>query len=184
MKTALLIIDMQEVFKAIVGPPLPNIQVLSTFFSNSSRPVILTQHGHTEDELIPPITNQLIRMEGPGNVIMKGTKDWELIPEVWKLSKDFPITAKNTYDAFMRTDLDDLLKKEGVERLLVCGVMTDVCCQTTAVSAFVRGYETWLISDACGTDTAEQHERALKGVEFLIAKVYTAAEAIAMLIED
>ena len=181
MKTALLVIDMQKFFGKMVERPLENIRTLNSFFDKSFRPVIFTQHGHTEDELIPPIKNQLVRKVGPDNVLMVGSKGWELIPDIWKMSKDAPIVAKNTYDAFMDTDLDALLKGQGVQRVLVSGVMTDLCCDTTARSAFCRGYETWFISDACWTDNAEQHERALKAVDFLIGRVYTAEEAIEML---
>ena len=184
MDTALLVIDMQKFFGEMVERPLKNIQTLNSFFYKSSRPVVFTQHGHTEDELIPPIKNQLVRKVGPDNVLMVGSEGWELIPDIWKMAKDAPVVAKNTYDAFMGTDLDAILQDSGIQRVLICGVMTDVCCDTTARSAFCRGYETWFISDACWTDTTEQHERTLKGMEFLIGRVYTADEAIEMLIEE
>lgn len=184
MKTALLVIDMQKFFGSMMDEPLPKIQMLNDYFNRSSRPVIFTQHGHTKEELIPPIKNQLIRKVGPENALMIGSKDWELIPEIWKMAKDSPVVGKNTYDAFMGTDLDNMLTEHGIQRVIICGVMTDVCCDTTARSAFCRGYETWLVSDACGTDTPEQHERALKNVDFLTGRVYTAAEAVAMLMEE
>lgn len=89
--------------------------------------------------------------------------------------------GKNTYDAFMHTELEAMLTKAGIERVLITGVMSDVCCDTTARSAFVRGFETWYISDACWTDTKEQHHRALQNVEFLIGKVFTAVDAVCAL---
>ena len=184
MKTALIVVDMQNFFDDMVGPPLPNITMLNTFFNHSRRDVIFTQHGHTKQELIPPIKSQLVRKVGVDNALVIRTRDWELIPDVWKMAKDAPVVAKNTYDAFMDTDLDAILSARGIDRVLVCGVMTDVCCDTTARSGFCRGYETWVVSDACWTDSQEQHERALKGMEFLIGRVYTAAQAIAMLVEE
>jgi nicotinamidase-related amidase len=181
MKTALLVIDMQKFFGDMVNEPLKQIKQLSDFFDESSRPAVFTQHGHTEDELVPPIKNQLVRKVGPDNVLMVGSADWELVPEIWKMAKDAPVVAKNTYDAFMETNLDAVLQERGVKRVLICGVMTDVCCDTTARSAFCRDYETWLISDACGTDTSVRHDRALKGVDLLMGRVYTTAEAIQLL---
>ena len=181
MKTALLIIDMQNFFSKIVDKPLSNIKTLHKFFEESSRPVLFTQHGHTEDELVPPIKNQLIRLVGPDNVIMVNTAEWELIPDIWKMAKDAPVVSKNTYDAFMGTDLDALLEEQSIERLVITGVMTDVCCQTTAVSGFVRGYETWLISDACWTECLVHHVRAVKALGPLIGRVYTTAHAIDIL---
>src|ERR1700761_7601076 len=146
MKTALIVIDMQKFFSEMVERPLPQIRMLNAFFRDAAWPVIFTQHGHTEEELIPPIKNQLIRKVGPDNVLMVGSKEWELVAEVWKIACDSPVVAKNTYDAFNRTKLDAILKEQGVERLLISGVMTDVCCDTTARSAFCRDYETWFIS--------------------------------------
>lgn len=181
MKTALLIIDMQKYFSEIVDKPMPEIRRLNDYFREKSNPVIFTQHGHVPEELIPPIKNQLVRKVGPENAIVVNTKEWELIPEIWKMAQDAPVTGKNTYDAFMHTELDELLKSRGVERVLITGVMSDVCCDTTARSAFVRGYETWYIEDACWTDTQEQHSRAVANVEFLIGRVYKAIDAIAML---
>ena len=181
MKTALLVIDMQKFFGDMVNEPLKRIKQLSDFFNTSSRPKVFTQHGHTEDELVPPIKNQLVRKVGPDNVLMVGSEDWELLPQIWKMAKDSPVVAKNTYDAFIDTDLDAVLHERGVQRVLVCGVMTDVCCDTTARSAFCRGYETWFISDACGTDTSVRHDRALKGVDLLVGRVYTTVEAIQLL---
>lgn len=184
MATALLIIDMQNFFGEMVDPPLANIKMLNKFFDEARWPVVYTQHGHTKEELVPPINNQLIRKVGVENALMYGSKGWELIPEIWKIAKDAPVVSKNTYDAFRGTNLHDVLKKRGVERLVICGVMTDVCCDTTARSAFCRGYETWVVSDACWTDTKEQHERALKGIELVIGRVYTTAETTAMLSEE
>jgi nicotinamidase-related amidase len=183
-KTALLIVDMQNVFHPMVTAAIPRIQELHSFFTAKSLPVLFTQHGHTIEELTPPFKNQLVRRWGPDGSIHKGSKDWELIPTVKKLVKDSPIVAKNTYDAFIKTDLDDLLREQGVERVVVCGVMTDCCCDTTARSAFNRGYETWLISDACGSANKKQHEAGLTGFDFMCAGVMTTAKAISKLEKD
>ena len=181
MKTALLVIDVQKYFGEMVEPPLPQIKLLNDFFHNTGRPVIFTQHGHTPDELIPPIKNQLIRKVGPENALMVNTESWELVPDIWKMTRDAPVVAKNTYDAFMETSLETELQKRGVERVLITGVMTDVCCDTTARSAFVRGYETWFIRDACWTDTQEQHDHAVSGVDFVLGRVHSTVEAVEML---
>ena len=184
MKTALLVIDMQKYFNKMIDRPLPHIQVLHSFFKDTDRPIIFTQHGHQPKELIPPIKNQLVRKVGPKNAIVVNSEEWELVPEIWKMAADAPVIGKNTYDAFMHTDLEATLKQHGVERVLITGVMSDVCCDTTARSAFVRGYETWFICDACWTDTREQHHRALQNVEFLIGKVFSAIDAIGALQEE
>ena len=94
---------------------------------------------------------------------------------------DSPVVAKNTFDAFINTDLHELLQERGIERVVVCGVMTDCCCDTTARSAFSRWYETWLISDACGSANKKHHEAGLTGFDFMCDGVMSTANAMSRL---
>lgn len=176
MTTALLIIDMQHVFLPMTDPCLKNILKLTSHFQTRSLPRIFTQHGHTAAELKPPYSNQLVRKWGPSGSIATGSKDWEFIAEIEKAASEegsVTLVGKNTYDAFLNTDLEKLLREREVERLVVCGVMTDCCCDTTARAAFNRGFETWLVDDACGTANQEQHERGLAGFAFGFGEVVT-----------
>ncbi|KAI1074515.1 Isochorismatase-like protein [Whalleya microplaca] len=94
------------------------------------------------------------------------------------------VVAKNTYDAFINTNLGQVLEKKAIDRVVVCGVMTDCCCDTTARSAFNRGYETWLVGDACGSANKTQHEAGLRGFGFAFGKVLTTEEVIGLLRGD
>lgn len=178
MKTALLVIDMQNVFAPMVKTSTPQVETLVDLFKSSSRPVIFTQHGHTKEELTPPFTNQLVRKWGVEGSIAIGTSDWQLIPSMKELAGDIEAVAKNTYDAFINTNLARRLENLNVERVVVCGVMTDCCCDTTARSAFNRGYETWLVADACGSANKRQHEAGLSGFGFAFGDVLDTTEAI------
>lgn len=100
------------------------------------------------------------------------------MPQIKEIAKDHPVVAKNTYDAFINTALESELEKGKVERVVVCGVMTDCCCDTTARSAFDRGYETWLVSDACGSANKMQHEAGLRGFGFAFGEVLTTEEVV------
>jgi nicotinamidase-related amidase len=175
MKTALLVVDMQNVFAPMVQHSLPNVIKLISHFRARKLPAIFTQHGHSEEELTPPFPNQLVRKWGPNGSIHFGSKDWEFIPEiaeeVERDSSEAPVIPKNTYDAFLGGRLEPLLRGEGVERVVVCGVMTDCCCDTTARSAFNRGFETWLVDDACGTANEKQHQSGLAGFGFAFGEV-------------
>ena len=178
MTTALLVIDMQQVFLDMTTTSLPNVLQLIDHFQFSNLPLIFIQHGHSKEELTPPYTNQLVRKWGPDNSIATGSPDWELMPEIATRAKNHRVLAKNTYDAFLNTGLADELDKDSVERVVVCGVMTDCCCDTTARSAFNRGYETWLVEDACGTESQEQHEAGLKGYAFGYGEVLSTEEVL------
>lgn len=100
------------------------------------------------------------------------------MPDIAKIAEGCPIIGKNTYDAFINTNLADVLKEEGTERLVVCGVMTDCCVDTTARSAFNRGFETWMVKDACGTATKKQHEAGLVGFGYAFGEVLETAEVL------
>jgi len=185
MTTALLIIDMQRYFVDMTTTALPNIQRLSSHFLHKSHPQIFTQHGHTREELTPPFTNQLVKKWGPGGSIARGSRDWELLPQIKDLyhkARDqdmgISIVDKNTYDAFINTALEKTLRDRGVQRVVVCGVMTDCCCDTTARSAFNRGFETWLVSDATGSANQTQHQAGLRGFGFAFGEVLTTKEVL------
>ncbi|KAI4161567.1 MAG: hypothetical protein L6R39_000057 [Caloplaca ligustica] len=171
MKAVLLIIDMQVFFTSMTHDCLPNVLKLASHFKAHSYPRIFTQHGHTKEELTPPFKNQLVKRWGPSGSIARGSEDWHLMPDIAKASEGCPIIHKNTYDAFINTNLADTLKELGVERVVICGVMTDCCVDTTARSAFNRGFETWLVKDACGTATKKQHEAGLTGFGYAFGEV-------------
>lgn len=171
MSTALLVIDMQHVFLDMTTTALPNVLKLIGYSEAHSLLILFTQHGHTQEELTPPYKNQLVRKWGPSGSIAIGTKDWDLLPEIAEKANGYPIVGKNTYDAFIDTDLGELLSKKEIERVVVCGVMTDCCCDTTARSAFNRRFETWLVEDACGSANKLQHEAGLRGFGFAFGEV-------------
>jgi nicotinamidase-related amidase len=192
MMTALLVIDMQNIFYEMCTPDtIPNITELVSLFRDLSLPVVFTQHGHTQEELTPPHYggNQLVRKWGPEGSIKRGSREWKFMPEIAKLvgSAEEPtspstnssiVVAKNTYDAFINTNLASVLEQEHVERVVICGVMTDCCCDTTGRSAFNRGYETWMVSDACASANKTQHEAGLRAFAFAFGEVLLTREVL------
>src|SRR6266498_5114163 len=98
MATALLIIDMQNLFLPMTGGTIiPNIKSLISHFRSRSLSCIFTQHGHSEAELTPPFKNQLVRKWGPDDSVKVGTDDWQLIPEIAAQVSSSPVVGKNTY---------------------------------------------------------------------------------------
>lgn len=101
------------------------------------------------------------------------------MPEIAVLAEDSEIVGKNTYDAFINTDLEEILKWKEVEKVAVCGVMTDFCCDTTARAAFNRGFETCLVEDACGSANRSQHEAGLRGFAKAFGEVVKTKDVMA-----
>lgn len=137
---------------------IPNITKLVSHFRDSSFPVIFTQHGHTQEELTPPHYggSQLVRKWEPEGSIRRGSHEGQFIPEIAKLvgsaeggastsTGAATVVEKNTYDAFINTSLASALEEKQVGRVVITGVMTDCCCDTTGRSAFNRGYATWMV---------------------------------------
>jgi len=187
MKTALLIIDMQNFFLPMTKTALPNIVKISKYFSDKGWPQYFTQHGHPPSDFEEPITNQLVRKWGKNGSLHVNTPDWELIPTVQDLMKDDrgkgikDLIPKNTYDAFQGTQLEQKLRVEGIERVVIVGVMTDCCCDTTGRSAFCKGFETWLISDATGSVDKRQHEAGLVAWGFGFGEILKMEEVLSRL---
>lgn len=76
------------------------------------------------------------------------------------------VVEKETYSAFRKTGLEELLREMGVEEVIVSGVMTNLCCETTAREAFVRGFRVFFSTDATATTSADLHEATLKNLAY------------------
>ncbi|HEX3839289.1 MAG TPA: cysteine hydrolase family protein [Acidimicrobiales bacterium] len=95
---------------------------------------------------IPVIWVQHINEE-----LARGSDPWQIVPELVP-SDDEPVVSKLYGDSFEDTNLETLLSGLGVGRLVVVGAQTDACIRSTLHGAFVRGYDTTLVSDAHTTE--------------------------------
>ncbi len=93
----------------------------------------------------------VVWVQDSGGNIVKGSDDWQIVPEL-DPADDEPHIDKNYGDAFEDTVLETVLSDLGVGRLLVVGAETDACVRSTLHGAFVRGYDTTLVSDAHTTN--------------------------------
>lgn len=71
------------------------------------------------------------------------------------------LVKKPTFDAFLGTDLEDLLRSLQVTEVLVCGLVTSACVQATAHGAYARGFRVTLLEDCCADRSVERHEAVL-----------------------
>jgi ureidoacrylate peracid hydrolase len=76
------------------------------------------------------------------------------------------VVDKVRFDAFQWTSLEPLLRGLGVDELVICGVITNICVETTVRSAFMRDYQVTLLADCCAAKTRRLHELS---IEVLIA---------------
>ena len=81
------------------------------------------------------------------------------------------VVEKHTYDAFYQTDLEGFLDSHGVDDLLVCGTLANVCVLHTAGSAGLRDYRPILVEDALGYIEAEHKEYTVEHADWLFGEV-------------
>lgn len=170
--TALLVIDLQIYFYRFIQPVLKNIQRVVQSCREKAIPIIFTQHGHTDVTL----DGGALR-EWWGQVILYGTKDWRFIPEVDIDSGD-TIIQKKRYSAFYETDLEKILREKGIQDLIITGVMTNLCCETTARDAFMRDFRVFFLIDGTATGKEDHHLATLKNLGYGFAYLLTCDELI------
>ena len=103
-------------------------------------------------------------------------KEWwdEIITtenKYYKLSKEIylagaPIVKKTQYDAFYKTNLKKILNKYKIKQVLITGVMTNLCCETTARSAFIQGFKVFFVVDGTCTQNEMMHRATLINLSY------------------
>jgi isochorismate hydrolase len=171
----LLVIDMQNYFERISQPVLRNILKVIRSCRKGDIPIIFTQHGHTE-----PTSDGGALGQWWGQMIISGTEDWKFIPEI-KIESNDIVLPKKRYSAFFETDLDKTLRSIGIQDLIISGVMTNLCCETTARDAFMRDYRVFFLIDGTATRRSELHLATLKNLGFGFAYLLTCDELFQML---
>jgi len=99
-----------------------------------------------------------------GRILVRGEAGHDIIPELYPVDGE-PVIDKPGKRAFYQTDLDLVLKNNGIENLLVCGVTTEVCVNTTVREANDRGYRCIVLSDCCASYFPEFHDVGLKMIK-------------------
>ncbi|KAI3754069.1 hypothetical protein L2E82_26185 [Cichorium intybus] len=158
--SVLLVIDMQNHFSAIAKPIIPSIAATIDICRRASIPVIFTRHCHKS-----PADHDMLGEWWGSDLIIDGTPDSELIPEIGRREEEL-VVEKNTYIGFRGTQLEERLKGMGVEEVIVTGVMTNLCCETTARETFVRGFRVFFSTVATATSSEEFHQATLMNMAY------------------
>ena len=157
---ALLVIDVQNHFSSMATPILHNLNTTISLCRRASIPVIFTRHCHKS-----PSDAGMLEEWWSGDLIVDGTAEAELLEALDRKSSDL-VVEKSTYSAFRSTGLEEKLVEMGVKEVIVTGVMTNLCCETTSREAFVRGFRVFFSADATATSDVELHEAALKNLAY------------------
>ena len=88
------------------------------------------------------------------------------------------LIKKNRYGGFTGTNLDLVLRSLGVKTLILTGVATNVCVESTAREGFMLDYNVVLVEDACGATSREEHEATLLTFRNYFGRVATVEEVV------
>jgi ureidoacrylate peracid hydrolase len=176
-KSALLVVDMQRFFADPAGKGylpctkaiMPNVLRLQRVFRKARRPVIYTRHAHH-----PQMLDAGVMARWWKENIVEGTPESEIIAELAPRPSEKVVT-KHRYSAFYDTDLQTVLRSLRIEDLVICGVMTNMCVESTARDAYFRDYHTFLPADATGAPTEEMHRASLLNLAYGFSWVTTTA---------
>ena len=128
--------------------------------------------GILVDELRPHLKD--------GRALREGDRDGELIGELRPRPGEH-VVDKNRYSAFLGTKLEQILTENGVRTLVLCGVTTNMCVETTARDASQRDYRVYVVREATGEYDAARHEHALDAIAFGFGWVVGLDEMLAAL---
>ena len=190
--TAVLVVDMQNGFCTDGGSLAPHAEVraryqaLTTVIGElcataraSGLPVVYTVHGYRAGypEAGSEIASLHPEVAHAGGMLWGGW-DTAIVAAIEPDARDY-IVRKSRFDAFLGTDLELLLDGLGVSQLVVAGVSTNVCVESTVRSASQRGYAVAVAADATAASTTALHDEALRAIGYAFARVATWRELLA-----
>jgi len=169
-KSALLILDMQEFFlnenshafipsaQAIIKP----ILTLVNLFINNDLPIITTKHINTKENAK--------QMDYWWRDILTEDSEFSQLITEFKISQA-ELIIKSQYDAFYDSNLNEILQNNKTEQVIITGVMTHLCCETTARSAFINGYNVFFPIDGTATYDEKFHLATLTNLAHGFANI-------------
>ena len=197
-RTALLVIDVQREYFDPDGPAfvehaadiVANVNLLIDAFRAHRLPIVFMKHEHRPDGSDAGRMGDFSAPDEEDSFVA-GTPRVELIPEL-RVRPDDIVVVKRRYSSFLGTDLEAILHTAASRAVVVCGLMTSFCCETTARDAHGRDYEVLFVADANEGPDLENaegapvpHDVVLAGTTTALgagfAEIVTSAEVVARL---
>jgi len=188
-KSALLVIDMQKYFCEESSIPfvpsapaiIPKIKQLAEEFTAKNLPVIFTRQMNTPEDagMMSKWWKHTISPESDLSKIIPElvTSHAVILSEQSERENlNTFILNKTQYDSFYNTELEDFLKKKGITQLVITGLLTHLCCESTARGAFIRGFETFFCVDATVTYKEIYHTSTLLNLAHGVSSMVLAEE--------
>jgi len=192
-RTALIVVDMQNAFLHSEGSitvkrgfDISGLQTttepcraLVKLARSRGIPIFFTQYVYRSDHSDGGVRMREMTPEviGSGSLVA-GSWDADFVDGL-KPQADDIIIPKNRPSAFYSTPLESQLRGMSIESVVICGVTTNICVETTARDASQRDYRTFVVADAVGEMEVDRHEVALKKLGRFFARVLYLADVSA-----
>ena len=192
-RTALVVIDMQKAFCAndgslagagidisnLVGVAVPCRELLDSA-RQAGVPVIFTRYVYRADYADGGVViRYLLPQLKDINSLAEGTEDIEIIDLLAPVEGEFVID-KNRPSAFYATNIEPILNGLNVNSLVVCGVTTNVCVESTVRDASQRDYKVFVVKDATGEIEQLRFDGAIAGMAWMFAKIVEKEDVLAI----
>jgi nicotinamidase-related amidase len=174
--TALVVVDMQNGFckpdGSLYAPGSetaidPCVELVERAH-DAAVPAVFTRDVHPPEQFDD--AHYYDEFERWGEHVVEGSWEAELVAELDPTDDDL-VVVKHTYDAFHQTELEGYLDAHGIDDLVICGTLANVCVLHTAGSAGLRDFRPVLVEDAIGAIADDHREYALDHAEFLFGEV-------------
>jgi ureidoacrylate peracid hydrolase len=192
--TALVVVDMQHYFMTapyasacpIAQEIVPNVNRLAAAVRAAGGKVVWIQNHTPWESLASWRTHQersleprrMARMEA----MQKDHHGFRLWPTLDVRPDDLRV-IKRRFSAFIQgsSDIELVLKDNGIRSIVVTGVATNVCCESTARDAMMLNFRTMMVSDGCAAQTDAEHAATLRSFYLYFGDVQTTDEIVARL---
>lgn len=193
-KTALLVVDMQNYYMAegqlaacaMARRIVPTVNRLATATREAGGLVAWLQNAAPMQDLENwSVAGELFAPEKRALRWRSLQDDGEGYP-LWSeldVKGDDEVVVKRRFSAFIQgsSNIQDVLEARGIDTVLVTGVYSNVCCESTARDAMMLNFRTLMVSDACAATTDEEHAASMTNFYLTFGDVQTSGEVIALL---
>lgn len=174
--TALVVVDMQNDFAhpdgALYAPPsgeaVEPVKQLVQDANNNDVPVVFTKDVHNEEQFED--AHYYDEYDRWGEHVEEDSWGAEILDELEAETYGDYIVEKPTYDAFYDTDLETWLDENGINNLIICGTLANVCVLHTAASAGLRDYKPVVVEDGLGYLSEDDRDMAVGHADWLFGE--------------
>lgn len=173
-RTAVIAIDFQRFFIDADHPMgnlhardiVPKANALHAAVRSAGGVVAFTQHSMADDSSASVVSKPESRE------LLPGSPSYDLHPSIERAASDWMVVKRQSSPLHPKagTTLDAMLRERGIDTLIISGLVTNGCCESTARDAFQHGYNVIIASDATAAMTDEEHNAALLNLAIYYAE--------------